>query len=79
MNTFKTECKVSTVNTYEYLKGLDMEEKKPTSIRFPKSLSVWLKSQAKKNERSVSSEVILLVRRIKEKAEKQEKPAHEQA
>ena len=53
-----------------------MEEKKPTSIRFPKSLSVWLKSQAVKNERSVSGEVISLIRGAKEKQEQQ---AHERA
>lgn len=49
-----------------------MEEKRPTSIRFPRSLRAWVKMQALKNERSISGEVISLVRGIKEEADKRE-------
>ena len=49
-----------------------MEEKKPTSIRFPKSIKAWVKRQALKNDRSVSGEVIALMRRLKKDSEERE-------
>jgi len=56
-----------------------MKSQNPTSIRFPESLSNWLKKQAVKNQRSVSGEIIFMVGRIKEKQEKQEQATHEPA
>ena len=49
-----------------------MEERRSTSIRFPRSLRAWIKVQAQQNDRSISGEVITLVRGIKEKTEKKE-------
>ena len=59
-----------------------MKSRTPTSIRFPKGLSDWLKKRASNNERSVSGEVITLLKGLKENAEnaeKQEQPANERA
>jgi hypothetical protein len=50
-----------------------MKSRKPTSIRLPENLWLWVRDRALRNERSFSGELTLMIRIVKEDVEKKER------